>query len=553
MSDPTSTEKPRELNGAQALAWGAIAAGVATVTGYPGSPTTAVFDAILAQTAPEQISAKWSPNEKVAMEIAMGASIGGSRSLVVLKSVGLNVGLDPLATFSYTGNHAGLVVLLGDDPGAWGSQNEQDSRWLARTAEVPIVEPATVAQGAQIMAQAFSWSESLGTPIIVRITRSYALDHGIVDAPWQLPAPRKPFYRKHNRWLVLPPIAIARRRSLHDRLRKISRLFDASPYDVARGSGPAGVLSVGHTAEKLQQALPSDALAEIALLSLTSAWPLPEQALSSWLGDRERVLVLEECGPFVEQNLRALAQRLGLNVAIYGRHTRDVPEEGELTASDLTSAVRCIGLDTAEQDGAMLSRSLPSKTPLCVDCPYHPVFQGLIEAMGQMGGRRRYIVVGETSCMVRANEPPYSLLDVKYSLGSGIGLATGVASSTTKHHTIGLIGDSSFFHSDLPALIHLAQMRLPVTLIILDNGSTALTGGQTHPGAIRDERGQLRPSPASIEGLVAASGIVPTVIACDDRETMLIGIRQAIQTAQDQRRPQVIVARGACPRCVEEA
>src|SRR5690554_1427862 len=154
---------------------GSAGAGVGVVSGYPGSPATGVFDALLARTAPGDLQIGWAPNEKVAMEIAIGASLGGARSLVVLKSVGMNIGLDPLATMTYTGCHKGMVILLGDDPGAWGSQNEQDSRWLARVAEVPVVEPTSVAQAAALMAQAFVWSESLGVPVIVRIVGSLAL------------------------------------------------------------------------------------------------------------------------------------------------------------------------------------------------------------------------------------------------------------------------------------------------------------------------------------------------------------------------------------------
>lgn len=325
------------MRGDRALAWGALAAGVTVVSGYPGSPATGVFDAFLAM-AGAGTHVQWAPNEKVALELAYGASLGGARALVVLKSVGLNIALDPLATMVLSGCHAGLVILLGDDPGGWGSQNEQDSRWLARVAETPVVEPTGVRQAAALMAQAYAWSESVGTPVIVRVTGALTSGQGPVEEPWRLPPLGQRFVRKRDRWVVLPANVVARRRTQHRRLRQIQEQFESSPYDTSEGDGPLGIIAVGVMAAKLQSLLDSSRGATAQgseqagslwrVLSLSSVYPLPEEALERRLRGMERVLVLEEGGPFVEERVRDLAQRRGLALPILGRADRAVAEEG---------------------------------------------------------------------------------------------------------------------------------------------------------------------------------------------------------------------------------
>lgn len=530
------------MRGDQALAWGALAAGVGVVTGYPGSPATGVFDALLARTAPGDLEIGWAPNEKVAMEIATGASLGGVRSLVVLKSVGLNVGLDPLATMAYTGCHRGMVILLGDDPGAWGSQNEQDSRWLTRVAEVPVVEPTSVEQAAALMAQAFVWSESCGTPIIVRITRALALDRGAPQEPFAPPAPRGGFLRKRNRWITLPSVAVRKHHMLHARLRNVAAAWEASPYDVATGEGPLGILAVGHAHAKVGRVL-GERAAEYRLLGISSVWPLPEGALERRLGGVERLLVVEEGGPFVEEGLAALVGRRGLGIEILGRATRSLPAEGELTATSIAEAIGALDPAVALAAAPDEAPARAAERPLCPGCPYRPAAEALIEAMEAHGGRRRHIVVGETGCMVRANLPPYELFDVKYALGAGLGLGLGLAMSDRKHTVVALLGDSSFFHSDLNVLPYAAALGLPLVAVVLDNGGAALTGGQPHPASPVDDRGAPRRA-VDLIALLRGAGAEPTVCAAEDRRALGAAFDAALG-AQDGLR--VIVVRGACP------
>ncbi|MEN6479543.1 MAG: thiamine pyrophosphate-dependent enzyme [Anaerolineales bacterium] len=525
----------RVLSGAEALAWGVTAAQVGLMTGYPGSPATSVYDAVVAR-GDASCRACWAPNEKVALEMAIGASLGGTRSLVVLKSVGLNVALDPLATVSYSGCHAGLVILLGDDPGGWGSQNEQDSRWLALAAEVPLVEPIEVASAASFMVQAFAWSEAIGLPVIVRVTASLLSRRETVLAPWEPPASHKRFAYKENRWVVLPATVVPRRRALHRKLRQMSRSLEASPYDRATVNTPRGVIAVGAAYPKLGAVL-SDPDA-YSVLGLASVHPLPEEALKLWLRHCQQVLVLEEGGPFVEQALRALVERLRLSVHILGRQNGVVPEEGELSAGDIEAALRLLAPEQQGTGASALRRELPSAAQLCEGCLYAPLFAALSSAVGRAGGRRHFLLVGETGCMVRAHEVEGLALDVKLSLGASLGLAMGLASTQDRQRVVALVGDSCLFHSEINGLPLAVELGLDLTVIILNNGVTGLTGGQPYPGAMAGGTSQR------IVAVCAACGATPVAVAATEADAL----NDALTAALAEPGLQVVVVDAPCVR-----
>jgi len=525
------------LSGAEALAWGVCAAKVGLMTGYPGAPATEVYDAVMARTQ-RDLSAYWAPNEKAAVEVALGASLAGMRALVVLKSVGLNVALDPLATAAYSGCHAGLVILLGDDPGGWSSQNEQDSRWLARAAELPLVESIDGDNAASFMVQAFAWSEAIGLPVIVRVTPSLVGRRCVAAPPWELPPSHKQFAHRENRWVVLPATVVARRRTLHRKLRLMRHSLEASPYDRATLRGSLGVLAVGAAYAKVVDLL-GDAERDCSLLGLTSVHPLPEEALKLWLGHCSRVLVLEEGGPFVEHGLRALAQRAHLRTQIAGRQDHVLPEEGELSGRDIAMALRRLDPSIALPVPETLAREMPSTAGLCPQCLYAPAFAALAAAMHRTGGRRRYLVTGETGCMVRAHGSAVRL-DVKLSLGASLGLALGLAEATERQRVVALVADSSFFHSEVTALPLVIDRGLDLTVVVLDNGLTGLTGGQPHPGSAPQGR------PTRLVDCCRAMGIEPTVVvmASDGQQAL----ESTLATALTQPGVRMVVLEAPCPR-----
>jgi indolepyruvate ferredoxin oxidoreductase alpha subunit len=544
------------VSGACALACGAIEAGVSLVTGYPGVPTTAVVNKILELTSPDEVQVEWTSNEKVAIEMAFGASLGGTRSLLGVKSVGLNIALDPLMALNLSGCNAGLVLLVGDDPGGWGSQNEQDSRALALAAELPLLEPTTVLDAQTVMRQAFQLSEETGLPVMVRVTRALVLAEGKIQTSevsedFQSLAPPS-FQREFMRWVVLPINVVPRHLRLLQRLDAVQARFEDSSFNGVEGEGPQGVIAAGFAYQKLLDLLDGAVPPGLRILRLGTFYPLPVERVTTFLQTVESVLVLEETAPLVERAVRATAQGAGLVLAIYGRDTGHVPWTGELFAPHIAAALNRflprLALPTEGESG----RSMPSRQPLCDGCPYIPTFDALTEVITQWGGRDEVIVVGDPGCMVRAQLPPYKLLDVKTSLGSSIGMAAGIALSMTKGGTgkrvVALCGDSSFLHSGFSGLVDATRVGARILVAILDNGTTALSGGQPHPASRADARGSPRRA-VDLAALAREAGAdMVQVVDLDHDED----IRAAIEMGMDFDGLAVVVARGRCPRWLPE-
>ena len=539
----------KTITGADALAHGVMAAGASLVTGYAGAPATSVVNSLLKHTTEETLRIEWTTNEKVAVEMAFGASVAGSRSVLCVKSVGLNIALDPLMAINLTGCNAGLVILLGDDPGGWGSQNEQDTRSLALAAKLPVLEPLSVLDGSEAVLEAFHVSEEWNLPVIVRFTSPFVTakttterDAGVV--PGAAASARKPF----DRYVVLPVDVVPFHHRLHQKLKGIETRFEASPFNVQRGRGGNGVIAAGFAFSKMMDVIGESLPEELGVLGLGTFFPMPAARVSAFLKKVKRVLVLEETDPLVERRVRSLAQEQGLTLPVFGRDTSHIPWAGELFRPHLAEALNrfCPGLRIPE-DGDR-TRPMISRQSLCEGCPYIPVFETLLASLSAMGGRNRAIIVGEPGCMVRGQLPPYDLLDVKTSLGSSIGMGIGIALTMARHHenkrVVALCGDSSFLHSDMNALLDAARARVSLLVLILDNGTTALSGGQPHPASPRDARGRPRPA-VDMAALARASGVttVETVgVHSGDR------LKAAIEAALKAEGVSVIVASGPCPR-----
>jgi len=549
------------MNGSQALAWGALEAGVSLVTGYPGSPSTAVVEALVALQgqglAGDALQIDWASNEKSAFDAALGVSLAGRRSLVCLKNVGLNVALDSLMVANLATGPGGLVVLVGDDPGGWGSQNEEDSRPLAAAAEVPLLEPVRVEDLGPAMAHAFLLSERFQVPVVVRLTRSMfqaTLDE--TPRPGPLPAPRPPaFDRQPERWNVLPIRVVELHRELQASLEKVQASFEDSPFNrlVEAGGRGKGIVAAGGTYQKLRElgieaALAADGTAPdrapLALLALATLHPLPEERLLSFLRARDEILVVEETAPFLEVQLQALAQRAGLTLPILGRASGHLPRAGELQASELRAALASFAPEhpwPAVEEGG---RAMPSRQPLCSDCPYIPTVRALAAVMERHGGREAFIVTGETGCMVRAQLPPWQILDAKYGMGGSIALAAGLVRSGLPQKVVALAGDSALLHSGLAGLVDAAQAALPLLVVVLDNGTTALSGGQPHPASGRDVHGRPR-SPVDLAALVAAAGaLLVRVVDPEDEPATEAALEEGLAAGGVA----VVIARRPCPR-----
>jgi indolepyruvate ferredoxin oxidoreductase alpha subunit len=537
------------ISGAYALAWGAIEAGVSLLTSYPGSPVTPVVNCILELTLPDEVQVEWTSNEKVAIEMAFGASVGGTRSLLCVKGVGLNIALDPLMVFNLSGCNAGFVILVGDDPGSWGSQNEQDSRALALMAELPLLEPTFVSDARTAMRQAFWLSEEMGLPVIVRVTRALMLAEGmeLAEEEFQTASPPS-FRREFMRWTVLPINVVPRHRRLLQRLDDIQTRFEDSPFNGVGGEGAQGVIAAGFVFQTLLDSLGGSIPPELCVLRLGTFHPLPVGRVTGFLKRVESVLVLEETLPLVERSVRATAQGAGLTLPIYGRDTGHVPRTGELFAPHIAAALNELVPQLALSTEGESSRPMPSRQPLCDGCPYIPTFDALVEVMEQLGGRDEFIVVGDPGCMVRSQLPPYELMDVKHSLGSSIGMAAGVALSQAKEgagkRVVVLCGDSSFLHSGFAGLVDAARIGARMLVLILDNGTTALSGGQPHPASRADARGRPRRA-VDLAALACEAGAGEVSVVDLDRGE---DIRTALETGMNVDGVAMVIARGRCPR-----
>jgi indolepyruvate ferredoxin oxidoreductase alpha subunit len=398
------------------------------------------------------------------------------------------------------------------------------------------------------MREAFQLSEEMGMPAMVRITRALAYAEGHlapVDVPGTTPPP---FAREFMRWVVLPINVVSYHRRLLERMEMVRARFETSSLNGERGDGSLGVIASGFTHQKLLDALGGVIPSQLRVLRLGTFHPLPEARVEAFLRTVESALVLEESAPLVERAVRATAQAAGLCLSVLGRDTGHVGRAGEVFAPHIASALNELlpasGLPTEGET----SRPRPSRRPLCDGCPYIPTFEALLEALEGIGGRDRAIVVGDPGCMVRAQLPPYKLLDVKNSLGSSIGTAAGIALGQSAHpaearQVIALSGDSSFLHTGLNGLMDAARVGVSLLVVVLDNGTTALSGGQPHPGNVVDARGQARRA-VDLAALARAAGAQSVQVVDLDRGE---DIQAALEAGFSADGVTVVIARGRCP------
>jgi indolepyruvate ferredoxin oxidoreductase alpha subunit len=541
-----------EVSGGYALAMGALQAGVSFVGGYPGAPATSVFNALLELADPESVQMEWMSNEKTALEMVYGASLGGLRSMLCVKGVGLNIALDPLMSMNLAGCNAGLVILVGDDPGGWGSQNEQDSRALALATELPLLEPVNVIDATAVMVRAFQLSEERGLPVIVRITHAMALSkigtRSMKPTVGSRKAEALDFRREYMKWVVLPINVVEYHQNLHEKISAIQANFEASPFNKLKGTGPDGVIAAGFLYQKLLNLVSEQIPPELRVLGLTTLHPLPSGQIATFLQGVNSVLVLEETQPLVEGAVKGLAQEVGLTLPIFGRASGHIPWGGELFSPQLAAAlVRIVPSLDLEVKGEA-TRHRPSREPLCEGCPYIPTFEALGEVIHRFGGREKVIVTGDPGCMVRAQGEPFYLMDVKNSLGAAIGMGAGLALSLARKgvekHVVAICGDSGFLHSGMIGLIDAGRLGIKMLVLLLDNGTTALSGRQPHSASPVDAWGRSRPA-VDLEALVREARVQMLQIVDIDRgEDIEVAIEQGLHSDGIA----VVIARGRCVR-----
>jgi indolepyruvate ferredoxin oxidoreductase, alpha subunit len=465
---PAALRRSKLMSGNEAIALGAWEAGVHVACGYPGTPSTEIMEALA--RFPE-VDCEWSTNEKVALEVAIGASIAGGRAMATMKHVGLNVAADPFFSAAYTGANGGLVVVSADDPGMHSSQNEQDNRLLARAARVPMLEPATPQEAKDFTAAAFAISEHHDTPVLLRTTTRISHGKGEVEVGQRAPVARRPYLRNPGKYVVLP--AHGRVHHLQIERERIPGLEReaANWAQVFEGGAELAVITSGAAFLYVREALP-----EATILKLGMSHPLPVEMIRQFVEGKQRVVVVEELEPYLEEQIRAMG------VACEGKAELGLPRCGELSVELLRRAL-------LDQEAAVEALELPPIPPrppvLCAGCSH----RGTFYVLKQLDA----IVSGDIGCYTLGASAPLGSMDTCINMGASVGMAHGmekVMNEEERRRLVAVIGDSTFYHSGLPGLVDVLYNGGHSTTIILDNHITAMTGHQENPGSGRTIRAE---------------------------------------------------------------
>ncbi len=474
------------LLGNAAIARGVWEAGVTFAAAYPGTPSTEIMEHIADYS---EIDSRWCPNEKVAMETAIGASLGGARAFVSMKHVGLNVAADPFMTVTYTGVGGGLVICVADDPGMHSSQNEQDTRMYGKFAKVPVFEPSNAQEAKEMIALAFNVSEHFDTPVIVRTTTRIAHGSGIVWLEERQEKTIQKYHKDMGKWVMMPAMARKRHVVIEERLVSLEEYADKLHYQRVEElpENELGVIASGAAYKYVKDALP-----KASVLKLDMVYPLPRASITAFAAKVKRLVVVEELEPFVTEHLR------GWGIECQGKELFSLC--GELDVPTVKKAV------LGEADDTLVLREpcvdIPPRPPvLCSGCPHRGAFLIL--------RKLKAVVIGDIGCYTLGALPPLSAMDTTVCMGASIGMAAGmsrVVGEKTKGDIVAVIGDSTFFHSGLTGLLDAVYNRDAITVLVLDNATTGMTGHQHHPGTGVTLSGEQTET-ADIGAIAAAMGV----------------------------------------------
>ena len=526
------------LSGNAALALGAYHAGVQVATAYPGTPSTEILENI---SRNKDIYAEWSTNEKVAMEVALGAAYSGVRAMVSMKHVGLNVASDPFMAASYTGIIGGLLVVCADDPQIHSSQNEQDNRHYARLAKVPMLEPTDSQDVYDLVGYAFDISEEYDTPVLLRTTTRIAHSKSLVNPSRTRPDKviKPAFYYNPQKYIMLPVNAIPRHAVMEERIIKLAEFTETFYMNrVIRGDRSLGIVTSGVAYQYTRETFP-----KASILKLCMTWPLPRKMIKDFVDSVERLIVVEELDPFLEDNIKAMG------IEVTGKEF--IPRIGELNTRIVTESSAGIGLLPDSEKGELIPQAegLPRRPPLlCPGCPHTGIYFTLntlgqrSKLPGTTGQQPKLIVTGDIGCYTLGAYPPLNVLDTTACMGAGIGQALGMEKAGVDNKVVAIIGDSTFMHSGITGLVDAVYNKGQITIIILDNSTTAMTGHQEHPGTGVTAQGE--PTVAvDIESLARGIGAkdIKVINAFDTK-----ALRDGVKDSLDREEVSVVIVRGAC-------
>lgn len=489
------------LMGNAAIAMGAIRAGVNLVTGYPGTPSTEILETV-AKNNPGDIYVEWSTNEKSAMEVAAGAAYTGARTMVTMKQVGLNVASDPLMSLAYIGVKGGMVVVVADDPGPISSQTEQDTRRFAAFSKLPVFDPASPEEAYEMIGEAFDYSEKYHTPVLFRPTTRICHGCAAIEMDGERKINRPEGFIKDSKWVIFPRLSYQSHLMIEERNPKIGEDFSTYHRNELSGGGKKGIAAGGVSYQYVREAL-KGIDSEYKLLKIATPFPFPEPLALDFLLGLDEVLVLEELDPVIEQALLELCGKRRLPVTIKGKLTNTVPHAGEFTPQSVQSAVfGFLGLEEPQAAAEELPQ-LPMRPPvLCAGCPHRASFYAVKQAMkGQ-----KAVFCGDIGCYTLGNAAPLFMTDTCLCMGADVTIAQGLHHIEPDVRHFSFIGDSTFFHTGIAGVVNAVYNQSDITLIVLDNSTTAMTGHQPHPGIGKTMMGEVSEK-ISIEKVLKALGV----------------------------------------------
>jgi indolepyruvate ferredoxin oxidoreductase alpha subunit len=538
-----SPGKEMLLLGNEAIARGALEAGVAFATCYPGTPSSEIPEQFFKISQESDLYFEYSTNEKVALEVGAGAAACGLRTMVTMKHVGLNVAADPLMTLAYVGVKGGMVIVNADDPSLFSSQNEQDNRYYARLSGLPMLEPTNAQEMKDMTAAAFDLSEELQLPVIVRTTTRLSHIRGAVTLGELKPRKTKDTFQKNPFHFVTVP-AVSRK--LHQLLlEKYDRAVKKAgnwPYNRIIGDGKWGIVANGVSFDYVKDAVSDLGIADKAtILKIGFSWPMPKDLCVRFMKQAEKVLVVEELEPIMENDLKAMAQENGITIPIKGKGVAGLSRLFEYDPGMVRKAVaEYFGVDYKPPRMLDISDAppLPGRPPnLCAGCPHRATYYAVKQVFGPEA-----IHPTDIGCYTLGLLPPISMADFLICMGSSVSSSCGFSRSSDQK-VVSFIGDSTFFHSGITGLIDAVHNNHKFTLVILDNGTTAMTGHQIHPGVDTEPMGVAR-TRVSIKNIVSACGVkdIHVVKPFKVKKTM-----EALQAAKDYDGLSVVISEEFCP------
>lgn len=504
------------LLGNEAIARGAYEAGVKVSAAYPGTPSTEISESIAKY---DQVYAEWAPNEKVAMEVAIGASISGARAMASMKHVGVNVAADPLYTAAYTGVRGGLVIVAADDPGMYSSQNEQDSRMVARAAMIPVLEPSDSKEAKEFTKLAFSLSETYDTPIMVRTTTRLSHSQGLVELEDRQEVEVRPYERDMRKFVMMPGNAKMRHPFVEERLKKMGE--DSCQFSINQAEyrdASVGFITSGIPYQYVREAMP-----EASVLKLGLVHPLPRKLIEEFASKVDKLYIFEELEPVIEEQVRSWG------IKVQGKELFTV--QGEYSANMIRE--RLLGEKLEFQP-----EQVPARPPiLCPGCPHRSVFSVL--------SKMKIHAAGDIGCYTLGAVAPLNVVDTTICMGASISTLHGMEKANGKDFVknwVAVIGDSTFLHTGVNSLMNMVYNQGCGTVVILDNSTTGMTGHQEHAATGKTLKGQIVPA-VDITGLCKAMGIehVYEVNAFDLKE-----LEETLKRETAREQVSVIITKSPC-------